>query len=249
VCQIDLQAGDYMIESEADGTKQCLAIMQGEWFPTRQFLGNGDSYCGIPMSADDTRTPTQVVKSNEAFVWTVSNMYNNEVGKNNMLFTISHANTDADYEGGPRSRCLYFGNKGQDVYPSLQSCIDYEDDCPWGYGATSISQGILCDFKLADSLASRNDIKEALIANGQAIFQIKAVKMTEKKYIIQSRSRTDGSWECLAFEDQGAATNPSRYNWGNGEDWCGVGDWDGYGKEMALLNNKQAVFIFTELSG
>merc|ERR1719460_3098306 len=82
-----------------------------------------------------------------------------------------------------------------------------------------------------------------------AIFQIKAVKLVEKKYIIQARARSNGNWECLAFEDQGAATNPSRYNWGNGEDWCGVGDWDGYGKEMALLNNKQAVFIFTQLSG
>jgi hypothetical protein len=241
--------GDYMIESEADGTKQCLAIMNEEWFPTRQFLGNGDDYCGIAVDETSDVSPLQLVKANSAFVWKITPMYSNQVGKNNQLFTISHANTDSAYEGGGNDRCLYFGNGGKDVYPSLQSCIDYQSDCPWGYAPPSLTQGSLCDFQVADPDASREDIKEALIQNGQAIFQIKAVKLVEKKYIIQARARSNGNWECLAFEDQGAATNPSRYNWGNGEDWCGVGDWDGYGKEMALLNNKQAVFIFTQLSG
>lgn len=242
VCTIDLQAGQYMIESEADGTKQCLAIMPEEWFPTRQFLGNGNGFCGVAVPEDSEKSAIDIVKENKAFVWSVSNMFNNDVGENNQLYTISHGNTDPTYQGG-ESRCLYFGNGGQDVYPSLQSCIDYEGNCPWGSGTTSPSLTNYCDFQ-TDS----EDIRTALIENGQAVFQIKSVKMVEKKYIIQSKSRTDKStWECLAFEDQGAATNPSRYSWGNGDEWCGVGDWDGYGKEMALLNNKQAVFIFTEL--
>merc|ERR1711865_60416 len=49
--------------------------------------------------------------------------------------------------------------------------------------------------------------------------------------------------ECLAFADGGSATNPKRYNWGNGDDWCGIHVFDGTAtKQAALLKNKQAVF-------
>jgi len=81
------------------------------------------------------------------------------------------------------------------------------------------------------------------------------LKLNENKYILQSASKghkgQDGTpiWECLAFEEQGAATNPSRYNWGNGDTWCGAGDWEGEGKVYGLLNNKQAVFILTFMQG
>ena len=75
------------------------------------------------------------------------------------------------------------------------------------------------------------------------------------KYILQSASKGTSTlggqkiWECLAFEEQGAATNPSRYNWGNGDSYCGAGNWEGTGKVVGLLNNKQAVFILTYLQG
>merc|ERR1711865_1135598 len=80
------------------------------------------------------------------------------------------------------------------------------------------------------------------------LFKVESIKMSEKKYIIQSKSQDgEGSYECVSFDNEGAATNPSRYSWGNGDDFCGVGDWEGYGKEMALLSNKQAIFILTSL--
>ena len=77
--------------------------------------------------------------------------------------------------------------------------------------------------------------------------------MSESKFLLQNAANgnTDSMdntlWECVVFEKAGASTNPSRYNWGNGDDFCGVGDWEGLGKEIALLNNKQAVFILTSL--
>merc|ERR1712138_127364 len=89
--------------------------------------------------------------------------------------------------------------------------------------------------------------------NTQAVFKITPVKLNANKYIIQNAAKGntnyegDALWECLAFEKNGAATNPSRYNWGNGDSWCGVGDWEGLGKDVALMNNKQAVFILTFL--
>merc|ERR1712166_956602 len=71
------------------------------------------------------------------------------------------------------------------------------------------------------------DPLKALLDNNQAIWRITPLKMNDNKYILQSASKgkenQEGEkiWECLAFEEQGAATNPSRYNWGNGDSWCG----------------------------
>merc|ERR1712167_98876 len=114
--------------------------------------------------------------------------------------------------------------------------------CPWG----STDSKPYCDFQV-DSRTT-TDTRGALVDNKLATFKISAVKVIENKFIIQSSARASKNiWECLAFEEQGAATHPSRYNWGNAADWCGVGDWNGYGKQVALMNNKQAVFIFTFL--
>lgn len=91
------------------------------------------------------------------------------------------------------------------------------------------------------------------MANGQAIWKVTTLKLSEKKFLLQSAGRGDTDvggrlkFECLVFEKQGAATNPSRYNWGNGDTFCGVGDWEGTGKDIALMANKQAVFILTSL--
>jgi len=249
VCEIDLPAGPYMIESEADGNKMCVAIQNDEWYPTRVNEGNGDNWCGLSIGEDFEGKETEVVKSNPAFVWYFSNLYNNEVGVDSQLYTISHENMDSTYDGY-NMRCMYFGSEGEDIYPTLQSCVDFEDagKCPWGNGQPNPTfDSKLCDFQTPTNSDQETEVKLGLIANGQAVFNVQAVKVVEKKYIIQANARDGDGWDCLAFEDSGAATNPSRYNWGNGEDWCGVGDWDGYGKEMALLNNKQAVFILTKL--
>jgi len=128
---------------------------------------------------------------------------------------------------------------GADIYPSLQHCKDYEgnmDMCPW-----SRPREDYCGFGKDNLLNAQYGY--------QAVWRITPLKLNDRKFIIQSSAHgvrdQDGqlSFECLAFEKNGAATNPSRYNWGNGDAWCGAGDWEGQGKDIALLNNKQAVFI------
>lgn len=93
--------------------------------------------------------------------------------------------------------------------------------------------------------------RDAVMLNLQAVWQVTTIKLNERKFLLQSaRGNEQGRdleglpmFECLVFEKQGAATNPSLYNWGNGDTFCGVGDWEGKGKDIALLSNKQAVFI------
>jgi len=241
VCAVDLPGGEYMMQSEADGNKQCLAILNNEWFPSRVDYGENGP-CGYSVVGGLAR-----VKANNALTWKFTALNNNEVGQDSQLYTISHQSMEpVTSYGGDSTRCMYFGGLGRDVYPSLQSCVDYVDegDCPWGKG----KDAGLCDFQsVSDENYTPAEKKENLIANGNAVFKVQAVKMSEQKYIIQAKARDGSGWDCIVFDNEGAATNPSRYNWGNGETFCGVGDWEGYGKEMSLLNNKQAVFILTGL--
>jgi len=229
LCAIDLPSGKYIIESEADGNRQCLAILTNEWYPTRIDYGN-EGVCGLEDDSD----------LNSEFVWSFFNLNNNEADKDSQLYTISHDD-----------KCMYFGSMGKDIYPTLQSCVDYtsEATCPWGGNADS-----LCGFgdstdtaggSAEQRLAVR---KQELIDNRQAVFRVESIKMSEKKYIIQGMAQgTKEGFECIVFDNEGAATNPSRYNWGNGDAFCGVGDWEGFGKEMALISNKQAIFILSNI--
>jgi len=243
-----------MIESEADGNRQCLGIFNGEWYPKR-FDNGGSGPCGY---GDKYADGIALVKGNTALKWTFTALYNNEAGFDSQLYTISHESMGGS-SGGSGKRCMYFGSMGTDIYPTLQSCVDYIGgvDCPWGPQSDRTN---MCDFQIIDksqvvSGAGLPEKKLALIENGQAVFKVESIKMSEKKYIIQSKSQDGkGSYECVSFDNEGAATNPSRYSWGNGDaieggssDFCGVGDWEGYGKEMALLSNKQAIFILTSL--
>ena len=234
-----------MIESEADGNRQCLGIFNDEWYPKR-FDNGGSGPCGYGTE-DKYAAGIALVSGNTALKWTFTALYNNQAGVDSQLYTISHAGMGGS-SGGSGKRCMYFGSMGTDIYPTLQSCVDYIGgvDCPWGAEADGTN---MCDFKIiGDGEATLEAKKLALIENGQAVFKVESIKMSEKKYIIQSKSQDgEGSYECVSFDNEGAATNPSRYSWGNGDDFCGVGDWEGYGKEMALLSNKQAIFILTSL--
>jgi len=152
-----------------------------------------------------------------------------------------------EFNAGDGYQCLFFGNDGKDIYPSLQSCNSYsleeKENCPWGNYKLGLP---FCGFTAAGM-----DPKAALMDDGTAVWRLTPLKLNANKYILQSASKKrvnidgDKIWECLAFEEQGAATNPSRYNWGNGDTFCGAGDWGGLGKEYALMNNKQAVFILS----
>merc|ERR1711988_450496 len=240
-CEINVADGLYMIESEADDNRMCVAMMNGEWFPSRMNWGNGDEYCGIAGETPEEKRTELLADGQAIFKLT-------HVGKNNdqedRRFQDQYL---IEFNDGEGYRCLFFGDKGKDIYPSLQNCHSFDiadqGNCPWNNGAKGLDY---CGFA-KDGM----EPLDALLQNGQAIWRLTPLKLNEDKYIMQSASKgkqdQDGSpiWECLAFEEQGAATNPSRYNWGNGDSWCGAGDWGGLGKEYALMNNKQAVFILT----
>jgi hypothetical protein len=245
ICQINLAEGLYMVESEADDNRMCMAMLQGEWYPSRANWGNGEQFCGV--AGDDAETQRKELLGDGQAVFKfnhIGNKNDQEIKSGGDMYTIEH-------NDGNGYRCLFFANGGKDLYPSLQSC-DADADigptgCPWGNVDDKVPY---CGFSMEGM-----DALTALLDNGQAVWRITPLKLSENKFLLQSASkgredRISGEkvWECLAFEEQGAATNPSRYNWGNGDSWCGAGDWNGRGKENALMTNKQAVFILTFLS-
>jgi len=243
ICEINVVSGLYMIESEADDNKMCVAMMQGEWYPSRMNFGNGDDFCGSPGATEREQKKALMADGQAIFkIQHIGNENDQEIKLFGDYYTISH-------NAGKGFQCLFFGNKGQDIYPSMQSCMAYDiadkDACPWAEGGNDAPY---CGFSDAGE-----DAYKGFVDNMQAVWKITPLKLNEKKYILQSASKGtktqsgDPIWECLAFEEQGAATNPSRYNWGNGDTWCGAGNWEGQGKVVALLNNKQAVMILTFL--
>jgi hypothetical protein len=243
ICETNIADGLYMIESEADDNRMCVALLKGEWYPSRINFGNGEDYCGIVGDNEDEKKEELLGDGQATFKFTQLDPSNDqEKQRGGDMYII-------EYNDGDGFRCLFFGDEGKDIYPSLQNCHSYDigekDNCPWDNGGKGMDY---CGFS-KDGM----DPVDALLDNGQAIWRVTPLKLNENKYILQSASKgrttQDGSkiWECLAFEEQGAATNPSRYNWGNGDTWCGAGDWEGQGKIYALLSNKQAVMILTFL--
>jgi len=244
-CDINVASGLYMLETEADDNRQCLAMMKGEWYPSRINFGEGDddSFCGV-FGADAAAKKTALKLDGQA-VFKLSHIGNHndqEKKEGGDMYLL-------EFNSGEGYQCLFFGNDGKDIYPSLQNChsypLDQKSSCPWAYSGEDF-----CGFK-----KEGEEAEQALFENGQAIWRITPLKLNANKYILQTASKglTAGPngdlklWECLAFEEQGAATNPSRYNWGNGDAWCGAGDWEGLGPAYGLMNNKQAVFILTFL--
>jgi len=237
VCKTNILSGKYLIESEADDNRMCMVMLEGEWYPSRVNYGNGDDYCGISVPSGEANPLHLVKQMVPAAVWKLTQLYDNvETGYGDIYTIESQVNGEWS--------CLFFGNSGNDIYPSLQSCTGWDitdtANCPWN--------------NVGKSYCGYSTEPDTLRENGQAVWKITPVKLAESKFIIQNQAKqikttVDGEslWECLAFEKQGAATNPSRYNWGNGDDWCGAGDWEGLGSEVALLNNKQAVFIITAM--
>merc|ERR1711918_165151 len=54
-CEINIATGLYIIETEADDNRMCLAMLDGEWYPSRVNYGNGDAFCGAMGDTDDEK--------------------------------------------------------------------------------------------------------------------------------------------------------------------------------------------------
>jgi len=242
-CDINVDTGIYTMETEADDNLMCLAMLKGEWYPSRVNYGNEEGgtvdgeWCGAPGATEAEKKEFLMGDGSALFqIVHIGNKNDQEIKRGGDMYII---------KDNSLNKCLFFGDGGKDLYPSLQSCHSYALDnklaCGWNKGNADSE---FCGFD-TEGMGE----KEALMQNGQAVWRISPLKLNEKKYILQSASKgkinaqNEKIWECLTFEEQGAATNPSRYNWGNGDTWCGAGDWGGLGKQYALLNNKQAVFI------
>merc|ERR1719267_423065 len=240
-CEINIATGLYIIETEADDNRMCVAMLDGEWYPSRVNYGNGDTFCGAMGDTDEEKKTNLLGEGEAIFRFThIGNKNDQELKRGGDMYII-------EKDLGDGYQCLFFGDDGKDIYPSLQNCDSYpmeeKENCPWDNYKLGLP---FCGFT-----ANGMNPREALLDNGDAVWRLTPLKLNANKYILQSASKKrvtiegDKIWECLAFEEQGAATNPSRYNWGNGDTYCGAGDWEGLGKAYALMNNEQAVFILT----
>lgn len=94
--------------------------------------------------------------------------------------------------------------------------------------------------------------EDVLLGDKQAVWRL--VPLEDNLFLVQSAARDEGKWECLGFSQQGAATNPSRVDFGNpdpdgGEDtYCGGYNLDGHEDPVqGMIANKQAVWILKRL--
>jgi len=223
--------GVVIIKSEADENLECLTIKDDDWFPSRVDYG-GAGQCGAPSAKMWAKLKPRVM-------WSFTGLGDNSPAD----AKLGHTNLYLIRYKGKTGPCLFFGDHGKDIYPSAQHCKDYAKGkgCPW-----SDKKGAYCGFKPSDPAMSS---REGLLANGQAVWKVTTLKLSEDKFILQSAAKGQKDmqgkpiYDCLVFEKQGTATNPSRYNWGNGNAMCGVGNWGDTTLGLALMNNKQAVFI------
>mmetsp|Transcript_19504 Transcript_19504/g.34794 ORF Transcript_19504/g.34794 Transcript_19504/m.34794 type:complete len:230 (-) Transcript_19504:198-887(-) len=107
--------------------------------------------------------------------------------------------------------CLIFGANGNNVYPSRHL---------WGHG------GKYCGFPEQNGMSS----KESLLANKQAVWQIE--NLEDDKFVI--KSVLDG--KCLVFGGDDNNKYRSRFEWGDGGEFCGKPS------KEAILAEKRAVF-------
>merc|ERR1719253_564114 len=188
VCEVNVADGLYIMESEADDNRMCVALMEGEWFPSRVNYQNGDEYCGI--AGETVADKKKALLASGDSIWKFT-LIGSQSGKNADGLACDGAGlcpnnqNDANYQNtyliehntGDGYSCLFFGDSGNDIYPSLQNCRSYDltakDDCPWANGGQDLPS---CGF------GSMSD----LTANGQAIFRIQPVKLNENKFIIMS---------------------------------------------------------------
>jgi hypothetical protein len=229
--------GATVIVTEADDNARCLTVAAGDWYPTRVDFNHGNYMCGMNKGLL-ARDRVKFWGTYSSVIWYIVGLGDNS----KVDFTRGESDLYLIRANGKRGPCLFFGDHGKDVYPSLQHCKDYEKGkaCPWKKGGTDYQS--YCGYTVPG--ATR---RQGLLKNMQAVWKISTIKLNSRKFIIQSAANRNPTgvrkYECLIFDKQGAATNPSRYNWGNGNSFCGVGNWGGHAKDMALLNNKQAIFI------
>jgi len=221
-CAINVESGLYTIESEADGSLKCL-IFAGNGlnqYPERYNWGNGDEYCGIPAIEGQDRK--EALLHNHQAVWRLTQLKDD-------LYSIE---SNADGQGW---ECIRFGMSGHNQYPDRYSWSQHVEHTD---RSDAINEN--CGFPSQDGASEM----ESLLADGAGVFMLEWLE--GKKYLIKSNADKQG-YSCMVFGGHGYDTNPRRYNWGNGDEYCGAGHWNGMSLKDAIQDNKQAVWILNYL--
>merc|ERR1711988_699716 len=100
----------------------CVAMLDGEWYPSRVNYGIGDD--------EGTKKTNLLGEGETIFKFThIGNMNDQELKRGGDMYLI-------EFNAGDGYQSLFFGNEGKDIYPSLQSCDAYaleeKENCPWG---------------------------------------------------------------------------------------------------------------------
>merc|ERR1719217_1941017 len=111
-----------------------MAILPGEWYPSRVNYGNGDTLCGAFGDTPDDQMAELTSDVRFLFTSLALNQVNGDFGPGidgeggmSDYYIIEHDSPDG-------YKCLFFGNEGKDIYPSLQNCDSYSQaeflQCP-----------------------------------------------------------------------------------------------------------------------
>lgn len=111
-------------------------------------------------------------------------------------------------------KCLIFSNNGNEIYPSKYN---------WGH---------------SDNYCGFPGGKAALLDNKQAVWRVR--HLGDDNYVFISDLHS--SDRCLIFSNNGLATMPSLYHWGEDNNYCGFP-----GGKDALIDNRQAIFHLEKL--
>merc|ERR1719199_1564425 len=217
-CAVTVEDGLYTIESEADGSRKCLIFSANGQNQYPERYNWGASDRNCGIPTMGELTQQKALLSNRQAVFRLTQLQGD-------LYTIE---SNADGKGW---QCLRFGMNGKNQYPDRFS-----------WGERNQEQ---CGFPSQTGAS----VEESLIADGQAVFKITKLEdksSRDEKFLIGSNAAHEG-YQCVMFGGHGYDTNPRRFNWGNGDQYCGAGHWNGMTLKDAILNNKQAVWILNYL--
>merc|ERR1719424_2539343 len=90
--------------------------MRGEWYPSRLNFGNGgdtNDFCGI-MGKDDAAKKAALILDGQT-VFKIKHIGN----KNDQVLKAGGDMYTLEFSTSEGYSCLFFGNHGKDIYPSL----------------------------------------------------------------------------------------------------------------------------------
>merc|ERR1712216_860510 len=99
-CEINIATGLYIIETEADDNRMCLAMLDGEWYPSRVNYGNGDTFCGAMGDSDEEKKANLLGEGEAIFRFShIGNKNDQEIKRGGDMYVIEKDIGAGDWEG------------------------------------------------------------------------------------------------------------------------------------------------------